>query len=462
MPEQRQRSLGWTLKSSENSNFYIFGGFKFYEHMNDFWKYDSSEGKFELVGKGENKLGIYGEKGVPSADNWPGARESSVTWTDSKGLLWLFGGRGYGVNDTLGYLNDLWKFDGKLWTWVSGDKGVNTNSMVIEPRVYNPLHKPGSRALATGWINSKDEVFIFGGSGYAVDPAPMEKILGDVWQYDSINNMWRLVGGSPFSEYFPAVYGERNTPNPMNFPGSRKRSCGFVDTEDNLWLFSGKRQPQNSFELLNDLWKFSNGSWIWVSGDSTADEPGVYGDKNVPGEKNKPGSRENAFCYCDSNNRIWTFGGNGKSKELSGKLNDFWLYDMTIDQWTWTGGTDKENDIGSFGTRRQAGGIPSSRESGNHFLDHENNFWIFGGYGFDAENEGNLGDLWKGINPGIPKEPFRMTNELWILLIIMLTFVIFLSSLCVFGVSFMTLKKFEVSSSSIQDDGHGYFQNLEE
>ena len=94
-------------------------------------------------------------------------------------------------------------------------------------------------------------------------------------------------------------------------------------------------------------------------------------------------------------------------------------------------------------------------------MDHEDNFWIFGGYGFDAKEEGNLGDLWKGINPGIPKEPFKMTNELWILLIVMLTFVIFLSSLCVFGISFIALKKYEISASSIQDDGHGYFQNLE-
>jgi hypothetical protein len=106
-----------------------------------FWKYDAKESKFVLIGAKESKLGVYGTQGVAGPDNWPGARESSVTWADSKGNLWLFGGRGFGVNDTSGYLNDLWKFDGNQWTWVSGDQGVNTNSIVIEPRVYNPFHK---------------------------------------------------------------------------------------------------------------------------------------------------------------------------------------------------------------------------------------------------------------------------------------------------------------------------------
>ena len=163
----------------------------------------------------------------------------------------------------------------------------------------------------------------------------MEKTLGDFWEYDINTNQWRIIGGSPFSVHFPAVYGEKKVPNPLNFPGSRKRSCSFVDKSDNLWLFAGKRQPENSFEVLNDLWKFTNNTWVWISGDSTHDSAGVYGEKNVPGEKNKPGSRENSFCWVDSNERIWIFGGNGKSTENSGKLNDFWLYDQTRDQWTW-------------------------------------------------------------------------------------------------------------------------------
>ena len=74
-----------------------------------------------------NQSGIY--YGAASA-NKPGARDSSASWIDSSGNLWLFGGWGYDsvVNEN-GYLNDLWKFDGANWTWVSGDNTVNQSGI---------------------------------------------------------------------------------------------------------------------------------------------------------------------------------------------------------------------------------------------------------------------------------------------------------------------------------------------
>ena len=56
------------------------------------------------------QIGTYGTKGVPDAANVPGARINSVSWTDSDGNLWLFGGYGYGSTSS-GYLNDLWRYD---------------------------------------------------------------------------------------------------------------------------------------------------------------------------------------------------------------------------------------------------------------------------------------------------------------------------------------------------------------
>lgn len=54
--------------------------------------------------------GVYGLLGIPSAGQIPGSRDSAVTWSDSNGNLWLFGGQGYDSADTLGFLNDLWVF----------------------------------------------------------------------------------------------------------------------------------------------------------------------------------------------------------------------------------------------------------------------------------------------------------------------------------------------------------------
>ena len=45
--------------------------------------------------------GVYGTQGVAAATNVPRARDGGVTWTDSSGNLWLFGGfAGYVQNLT--------------------------------------------------------------------------------------------------------------------------------------------------------------------------------------------------------------------------------------------------------------------------------------------------------------------------------------------------------------------------
>ena len=42
------------------------------------------------------RLGVYGERGVPSITNIPGARSSTLGWYDSASQeLWIFGGYGY-------------------------------------------------------------------------------------------------------------------------------------------------------------------------------------------------------------------------------------------------------------------------------------------------------------------------------------------------------------------------------
>jgi len=75
-----------------------------------------------------NQAGVYGTKGVPDADNIPGARYSSISWTGSDGSLWLFGGSGYeSVSGSYGYLNDLWRYDRETnqWEWIRAYPNIN-------------------------------------------------------------------------------------------------------------------------------------------------------------------------------------------------------------------------------------------------------------------------------------------------------------------------------------------------
>lgn len=66
-------------------------------YLNDLWKYHPLPNEWTWV-SGSNlsgQSGTYGSRGIPSASNTPGARANSVTWVDSIGNLWLFGGRRY-------------------------------------------------------------------------------------------------------------------------------------------------------------------------------------------------------------------------------------------------------------------------------------------------------------------------------------------------------------------------------
>ena len=58
----------------------------------------------------KNEFGVYGTLGVPSANNFPGGRSNAVTWVDTDGNFWLFGGYGYAATGA-GLLNDLWMYD---------------------------------------------------------------------------------------------------------------------------------------------------------------------------------------------------------------------------------------------------------------------------------------------------------------------------------------------------------------
>ncbi|MEO6079217.1 MAG: kelch repeat-containing protein [Steroidobacteraceae bacterium] len=78
--------------------------------LNDLWKYDPGSGQWTWISGSStpNALGVYGSQGMPSGTALPGARSSSVSWTDGAGKQWVFGGNGYSSSGSTGYLNDLW------------------------------------------------------------------------------------------------------------------------------------------------------------------------------------------------------------------------------------------------------------------------------------------------------------------------------------------------------------------
>ena len=68
------------------------------EFLNDLWRYRMNDSAWTWISGSNtaNQPGVYGEKGIPSRDNYPGARYEAFGCYDSlRQEFWLFGGHFY-------------------------------------------------------------------------------------------------------------------------------------------------------------------------------------------------------------------------------------------------------------------------------------------------------------------------------------------------------------------------------
>jgi len=77
--------------------------------------------------------------------NMPGSRQFAVSWRTGSGHFWLVRGSGFDSTGAQGGLNDLWKFDGTNWTWVSGSDLINQPGVYGHMGVASPSNAPGAR-----------------------------------------------------------------------------------------------------------------------------------------------------------------------------------------------------------------------------------------------------------------------------------------------------------------------------
>ncbi len=186
----------------------------------------------------------------------PGARAASVSWTDTDGNFWLFGGTGFAQAGSLNELNDLWKYDpvSNMWTWESGDINGNVSGVYGTQGLAAVGNKPGARVAGSGFADSLGNLFLFGGIGYGNST---EGELNDLWQYNIASNQWTwLKGDSTLNNN--GIYGIKGTAGISNKPGSRFGNTTWAGGSGNLYLFGGTGYATNGIsEYLNDLWKIS-------------------------------------------------------------------------------------------------------------------------------------------------------------------------------------------------------------
>jgi len=373
IPSSRWGAGTWTDASGK---FWLFGGNMGGQLLNDLWTYDPSAalpivtaatGQWTFVGGAQ----LTDQGGIYSGTPFPGARVSPVIWQDGAGNIWMFGGYGYdgGAPATVGFLNDLWKFNGTTWTYVTGSKTANPVGVYGTAGTAASTNFPGGRHEAAGWADNSGHLYLFGGEGYD-SAGTVTGILNDLWMYTIATNQWTYIMGSTtfnqlgIYELQPMVGPVTTTGaagtcgltlgntvlncSPVSTtgaqPGSRWGAAAWTDKGGNFWLFGGwglDSTGTNGNGALNDLWVYTPsttagqpGTWVWVKGSPTGNANGIYGPELWPYLTYyiwTPGGRAKATSWVDKNNdqQFWLFGGQGfdaTSATGNGSLNDMWRY----------------------------------------------------------------------------------------------------------------------------------------
>jgi hypothetical protein len=386
--------------------------------------------------------------------NTPGARYGSSGWTDKFGNLWLFGGNGWELAgntapDTLDLpMNDMWVCiwdgDGCQWQLAGGYDPTTVGTSTVGAAIIAnaqfegqtgvfpgaPL-APEARVGAASWTDTAKNFWLFGGR------TPGAHFRNDLWKFDlsaynggnytTAVGQWTQVGGTSSLDQ-PGVY---TGAVGSLVPGARVNAVYWTDANGNFWMFGGYGFDVNgNIGYLNDLWEYTGGNWVWKSSapTNTVNQNGIYGQPGTPGT---PGGRQEAIGWADSNGNLWLFGGEGEDSvgTANGILDDFWVYSIANNQWTFVMGSTAANQTGSYASQTVVGPVsttgaastcglsvglvsggntlcspvsitgnfPGSRIGASGWIDAGGNLWLFGGWGLDStatNGNGALNDLW--------------------------------------------------------------------
>jgi N-acetylneuraminic acid mutarotase len=205
VPGGRAVPLSWV---DGPGNLWLFGGYGYdvngsLSTLNDLWEFNLSSQEWTWMGGSDTveASGTYGTLNTPAATNIPGSRYFSSRWTDSSGHFWLFGGYGFAGNGNFGSLNDLWEFNpsSSEWTWMGGSSTISADNGGPSG-VYGTLETaastniPGGRAYSATWLDSSDNLWLFGGGGF--DSEGNYGYLNDLWELNTSSFEWTWWAGA--------------------------------------------------------------------------------------------------------------------------------------------------------------------------------------------------------------------------------------------------------------------------
>jgi len=356
MPPQRWGAVTWTDPGT--GHLWLFGGQGAgLAFLNDLWEYDIAGDTWTSHGAGGgDQPGVYGTLGVGAVGNLPGGRWGASARRDTAGNVWVFGG--FGCDSTVNpnpfdhcsnlVLNDLWKYSGGQWTWVSGANIGNQAGTYGTQGTAAAGNAPPSRQASVAWIDASGNFWMFGGFTGGTNG------FNDLWKFDPVAKQWAWISGSKGATSTPGNYGTQGLAASTNVPGARWLAAAWSDTHGNLWLFGGQGFDATGNGSLGDLWEFTLDTttdpgnpatialnqWTWIKGPNAVSQAGNYGVApsptvwphvtNTPGTRWAPGYWTTTPAQTGSQ-QFWLFGGEGLDGTGStGKgfslLNDLWRY----------------------------------------------------------------------------------------------------------------------------------------
>jgi len=171
--------------------------------------------------------------------------------------------------------------------------------------------------------------------------------------------MFTWHGGNRTAGYDPGFFVGRGITSPLNYPAARLNigAGALISDRNSFMIFGGSlRSPQNTGYYSTDLWEFSitTRQWTYHGGSITTTDQGILTtEKNEFSAQNWPSARDNAaMAYVPSMNALFLFGGNGLGTNNGGggRLNDLWLYNLTLGQWAFVSGSYNTYSSGSYST----------------------------------------------------------------------------------------------------------------
>jgi hypothetical protein len=255
---------GMTAARDVAGNVWMFGGYGFESGgasamLDDLWEFTPNASGCGITAPCWAWVSGPAAANPPSTPTPPTARLGAVSWIDSSGNFWLFGGQSYSGNS--GLQNDLWMFDtsNKTWTQVGGSSTANAAGVYGTLGVKQGGNGPGARQGAVAWVDNSGNFWLFGGIG--VDSAGSVGMLNDLWECPvptgtTPNCVWIWMGGYSTTSG-PALYGTQKRPGVTNIPGPRYGAVAQIDSTGKVWLFGGYGlDATGTTGPLNDLWSF--------------------------------------------------------------------------------------------------------------------------------------------------------------------------------------------------------------